>query len=157
MAELKAEGKIRAWGLSNFDAPRLEKALTIAGERRIACDQVLYHLQERAIEHAVLPWCEQHRVAVVAYSPFGSGVFPSPRSHGGKVLAEIAAAHGATPHQVALAWLVKRPSVFAIPKASQVAHAQENAAAGSLHLRAAELARIDAAFPARVKRDLPMI
>src|SRR5919198_2508101 len=155
--DLKAAGKIRAWGLSNFDAPRLEKALAIAGEGKIACDQVLYHLAERAIEHAVLSWCESHRVAVVAYSPFGSGVFPSPRSQGGKVLAEVAAAHGATPHQVALAWLARRPSVFTIPKASNPAHAVENAAAGDLRLRAAEIARIDAACPARVRRDLPMI
>ena len=93
------EETIRAWGLSNFDAPRLEKAFAIAGEGRIACDQVLYNVGERAIEHAVLPWCEKHGVAVVAYSPLGSGVFPSPRSVGGKALAEIAAAHGATPQQ----------------------------------------------------------
>ena len=155
--DLVRAGKIRAWGLSNFDAAKLEKALAIAGEGRIACDQVLYHLRERAIEAAVLPWCEAHRVAVVAYSPLGSGVFPSPRSPGGHVLAEIAAGHGATPHQVALAWLTRRPSLFAVPKASNTAHAVENAAAGDVRLRTAEVARIDAAFPARTRRDLPML
>ena len=97
--------------------PDLEEARAIAGEGRIACNQVLYHLQERAIEHAVLPWCEDHGVAVVAYSPFGHGDFPGPDTEGGRVLQEIAAAHGATPRQVALRFLVRRPSLFAIPKA----------------------------------------
>jgi len=145
--ELVRAGKIRHWGLSNFDVPELEEALAIAGEGRIACNQVLYHLQERAIEHAVLPWCERHDVAVVAYSPFGSGDFPLPGSPGGRVLAEIAAARGATAHQVALAFLVRAPSVFAIPKSSNPRHVVENAKAGDLRLTAAEIARIDAAFP----------
>lgn len=150
-------GKIRAWGLSNFDVPDLEQALRIAGPDRIACNQVLYHLKERAIEHAVLPWCERHGVAVVAYSPFGSGDFPSPRSAGGKVLAEVARAHGATPRQVALAYLVQQPAVFAIPKASTVAHVRENAGAAALKLSAEERARIDAAFPLGAARGLPTL
>jgi diketogulonate reductase-like aldo/keto reductase len=78
----------------------------------------LYHLQERAIEHAVLPWCERHGVAVTAYSPFGHGNFPGSGTEGGRVLAKIAAAYEATPRQVALAFLTRRPSLFAIPKAS---------------------------------------
>ena len=73
-----ATGKILSWGVSNFDVPDLEEACEIAGEGRLACNQVLYHLQERAIEHAVIPWCEEHGVAVVAYSPFGHGRFPGP-------------------------------------------------------------------------------
>ena len=108
---------------------------------------MLYHLEQRAIEHAVLPWCEAHGVAVVAYSPFGHGHFPGPRTKGGRVLREIAAAHGATPRQVALRFLVRRPSLFAIPKASSPDHAAENAGAGDLRLTEAELARIDEAFP----------
>ena len=80
--QLRSEGKILSWGVSNFDVPDLEEALRIAGAGRIACNQVLYHLQERAIEHAVLPWCEEHGVAVVAYSPFGHGDFPG-RAPGG--------------------------------------------------------------------------
>jgi len=155
--ELKQQGMIRAWGLSNFDVPLLEKALAIAGENRIAANQVLYHLGERAIEQRVLPWCEDHRIPVVGYSPFGSGDFPMPRSAGGAVLSEVARAHGATPRQVALRFLVRRPSLFTIPKAGDPAHAQENAAAGDLQLGEAELARIDAAFPARSRRELPMI
>ncbi|HEV8353527.1 MAG TPA: aldo/keto reductase [bacterium] len=156
--ELVAGGKIVHFGVSNFDVADLESALAAAGARRIACNQVLYHLQERAIEHAVLPWCERHGIAVVAYSPFGSGDFPAPRSAGGKVLKEIADAHGATPHQVALAFLLRRPAVFAIPKASQAAHARDNAGAGDLTLTAAELRRIDEAIPrGRPPRELPML
>ncbi len=81
--ELIAAGKIRSWGVSNFDTDDLNELLAVAGEGRIACNQVLYHLQERAIEHAVIPWCERHGVAVVAYSPFGHNDFPSPHSKGG--------------------------------------------------------------------------
>jgi diketogulonate reductase-like aldo/keto reductase len=156
--QLRAEGKILSWGVSNFDEDDLEEALAVAGERRIACNQVLYHLQERAIEHAVLPWCEKHRVAVVAYSPFGSGDFPGPRSKGGRVLQEIADAHGAPPRQVALRFLLRHPAMFAIPKAANVAHAEENAGAGSLKLTEDEIARIDEAFPRGPKpRSLPML
>ena len=98
---LQREGKILTWGVSNFDVPDLEAAWTIAGKGRLVCNQVLYHLGERAIEHAVLPWCERHRVAVVAYSPFGHGRLPGPRTAGGRALLQIAAAHNATPRQVA--------------------------------------------------------
>jgi diketogulonate reductase-like aldo/keto reductase len=155
--ELRQAGKILSWGVSNFDADDLDEALSIVGEGKIACNQVLYHVQERAIEHAVVPWCEQHKVAVVAYSPFGQGRFPSPSSAGGRVLQEIADAHGATPRQVALAFLTRRPEVFAIPKASKVEHATDNAAAGGLRLTAADIERIDKAFPAGRQRGLPMI
>jgi diketogulonate reductase-like aldo/keto reductase len=156
--QLRRDGKIRAWGVSNFDVDDLDEALAIAGEGRIACNQVLYHLGERAIEHAVIPWCEAHGVAVVGYSPFGHGEFPAPRSKGGRVLGEIADAHGATARQVALRFLVRRPSLFAIPKASRPEHTAENAGAGSLRLSEAELARIDAAFPLGPRpRTLPML
>jgi diketogulonate reductase-like aldo/keto reductase len=147
MEELERAGKIRAWGVSNFEVSDLEEARSIAGNGRIACNQVLYHLGERAIEHGVLPWCELHGVAVVGYSPFGHGRFPTARSQGGRVLAEIAAAHGATPRQVALRFLVRRPSLLTIPKTCDPERAAENAGAGDLRLRAADLARIDAAFP----------
>jgi diketogulonate reductase-like aldo/keto reductase len=106
---LEREGKILSWGVSNFDVSDLEEVWEIAG--RVVCNQVLYHLQERAIEHAVIPWCEQHRVAVVGYSPFGHGDFPGSRTKGGRVLEEIAAAHKATPRQVALRFLVRRPAL----------------------------------------------
>jgi diketogulonate reductase-like aldo/keto reductase len=156
--QLRGEGKVLSWGVSNFDEPDLDEALTVAGEGRIACNQVLYHLEQRAIEHAVLPWCEAHRVAVVAYSPLGHGHFPGPRSKGGRVLREIAVAHDATPRQVALSFLVRHPWLFAIPKASSPDHAAENAGAGDLRLTDAELARIDEAFPRGPRpRQLPML
>ena len=155
---LRREGKILAWGVSNFDTGDLNEVLQIAGEGQLACNQVLYHLEERAIEHAVLPWCAQHSVAVVGYSPFGHGRFPGPRTVGGRVLAEIAAAHRATPRQVALRFLTREPSLFTIPKASSAAHAAENAGAGALHLSVAEIARIDEAFPlGSAPPTLPMI
>jgi diketogulonate reductase-like aldo/keto reductase len=156
--ELMSAGKIRSWGVSNFDVDDLDELLDVAGEGAIACNQVLYHLQERAIEHAVIPWCEQHGVAVVAYSPFGHDDFPSPRSKGGEVLQAIAEAHKATPRQVALAFLTRAPSVLAIPKASSAEHAADNAAAGDLKLGDNEIAAVDKAFPRGPKpRGLPML
>jgi diketogulonate reductase-like aldo/keto reductase len=154
--DLRAQGKIRAWGVSNFDAADLDEALALAGPGTIACNQVLYHLLERSIEHAVIPWCERHHVAVVAYSPFGSGDFPA-RGPGARTLASIAAAHRATPHQVALAFLTHRPSVFAIPKSSHVDRVTENAAAAELVLSADEIAEIDAAFPLGPWNGLPTL
>jgi diketogulonate reductase-like aldo/keto reductase len=156
---LKRDGKILAWGVSNFDVEDLEEVAAISGAGLPACNQVLYHIKERAIEHAVLPWCRAHGVALVAYTPFGT----SPEVYSGAsaqaaVLQEIAAARGATPRQVALQFLVRNPEVFVIPKASSVAHVEENAAARGLTLTAADLARIDAAFPrGKPRRDLPMI
>jgi diketogulonate reductase-like aldo/keto reductase len=156
--ELVADGKIRSWGVSNFDADDLNEMLDVAGEGRIACNQVLYHLQERAIEHTVIPWCEAHGVAVVAYSPFGHNDFPSPRSKPGAVLQKIAEAHQATPRQVALSFLTRGPSVLAIPKTSSPDHAVDNAAAGDLTLNKDEIAALDQAFPRGPKpRGLPML
>jgi diketogulonate reductase-like aldo/keto reductase len=156
--QLQGDGKILSWGVSNFDKGDLDEALRIVGKDRIACNQVLYHLNERAIEHAVIPWCEQHGVAVVAYSPFGNDNFPSPRTPGGQVLDEIASEHNATPRQVALRFLVRRPGVFTIPKASSSDHAAENAAAGDFEFTENELRRIEQAFPLGPRRrGLPML
>jgi diketogulonate reductase-like aldo/keto reductase len=156
--ELVRAGKIRSWGVSNFDADDLDELRDVAGEGRIACNQVLYHLQERAIEHAVIPWCKAHGVAVVAYSPFGHDDFPSPQSKAGQLLQKIADAHGATPRQVALGFLTRDVSVFAIPKASSAEHAADNAAAGKLTLSKDELTALDQAFPRGPKpRGLPML
>lgn len=153
-----ASGKIRSWGVSNFDRDDLDELLDVAGEGKIACNQVLYHLQERAIEHAVIPWCEQHGTAVVAYSPFGHDDFPSARSKGGEALQAIADAHKATARQVALAFLTRAASVLVIPKASSAEHAAENAGAGDLKLSDAEIAALDKAFPRGPKpRGLPML
>ena len=156
--ELKDAGKILSWGVSNFDVPDLEEAWDLAGEGGLVCNQVLYHLQERAIEHAVLPWCEEHHVAVVGYTPFGHGSFPGPDTPGGRVLQEIADAHNATPRQVALRFLVRRLSLFTIPKASRLDHTAENSGGGDLRLTEAELARIDRAFPLGPRpRTLPVL
>src|ERR1700730_15570829 len=147
--DIQRAGKILSWGGRNFDVTDLIEVLTIAGqgEGHLACNQVLYHLQERAIEHAVLPWCEGHGVAVTAYSPFGHGNFPGPGTERGSVPAKIAEVHDATPRQVALAFLTRRPSLFAIPKASTPAHAEEDAGAGDFHLSDAEIALMYAVFP----------
>jgi diketogulonate reductase-like aldo/keto reductase len=156
---LVRQGKILAWGVSNFDVQDLAEVAAIAGPGHPACNQVLYHLKERAIEHAVLPWCAQHGTAVVAYTPFGQspGIFAG-ESKAAKVLREIADSHGATPRQVALRFLLRRPEVFVIPKASDIAHVTENAGTYNLELNDSDMAKIDAAFPlGRAPRGLPMI
>ena len=156
--QLVGAGKIRSWGVSNFDADDLGELLDVAGEGKIACNQVLYHLQERAIEHAVIPWCVQHGVAVVAYSPFGHDDFPDPRSKPGELLESIAKRHGVSTHQVALSLLTREPQLFAIPKASTPEHAADNAAASELMLSDDEIAALDKAFPRGPKpRSLPML
>ena len=156
---LRADGKILSWGVSNFDVEDLDEIREIAGAGRLACNQVLYHLRERAIDHGVIPWCQENGVAVVAYSPFGhAGGFPEPHGAGGRVLKAIAERHNSTPRQVALRFLTRRASLFAIPKASNPEHAEENVGAGALNLSAAELAQIDAAFPLGPRpRSLPML
>ena len=155
--ELVEAGKIRNWGLSNFDVADLETAVRLAGPHRIACNQVLYHLQARDIEATLLPWCQRHDVAVVGYSPFGSGRFPSPTSKGGRVLATVASGHGATAFQVALAFLTRLPDVFAIPKAADSAHVLSNAGAVSLVLSSEEMRALEEAFPRRPGRGLPVL
>jgi diketogulonate reductase-like aldo/keto reductase len=153
LEELVRAGKTRAWGVSNFDENDLEEALRIVGPGRIACNQVLYHLEERAVEHAVLPWCKRQGVALVGYSPFAVGRFL--RGRGKAVVEEIARGHGVTARQVALRFLTREPPLFTIPKTADPQHAQENAAAADLKLTADELARIDAAFPSGRPRGLP--
>ena len=150
--QLVEEGKILSWGVSNFDVSDLDELHALCGPGMIACNQVLYHLKERAIEHGVIPWCEKHGVAVVAYSPFGSGDFPEDR-----VLEEIAKARGGTPRQVALAFLIRNRTVLAIPKSGDPRHTEENAGAASLRLNAQDLERLNAAFPRGRPRPLPML
>ncbi|HTR53118.1 MAG TPA: aldo/keto reductase [Kofleriaceae bacterium] len=150
--KLVQQGKIRAWGVSNFDDADLEDAWR---EGKPACNQVLYHLGQREIEHRVIPWCEAHGVAVVAYSPLGGSV-----THGGgfprsRPLEALAKRRGATARQVALAFLTRRESVFAIPKSSSVAHIDE--LARQVELDAAALAELEAAFPLGAWRGLPML
>jgi diketogulonate reductase-like aldo/keto reductase len=156
--ELSGAGKIRSWGVSNFDVDDLDELREVAGDDKIACNQVLYHLKERAIEHAVIPWCERHGVAVVAYSPFGHNDFPLPTSRAGAVLQKVADAHKATPRQVALSFLTRKAALFTIPKAGTEPHAADNAAAGDLALAAEEITTLDQAFPrGAAPRSLPML
>jgi diketogulonate reductase-like aldo/keto reductase len=155
--QLQKAGKILAWGVSNFDVADLEEITALAGAP--ACNQVLYHLQERAIEHAVIPWCGRHGTAVVAYTPFGQVTAPyAGKTPGARVLKGIADKHGASARQVALRFLLRHPNVFAIPKAVHLGHVEDNAAAMNLALSSSELEAIDAAFPRGAKRrDLPVI
>jgi diketogulonate reductase-like aldo/keto reductase len=155
---LQQEGKILSFGVSNFDVDDLDEALAVLGPGRLACNQVLYHLKERAIEHAVIPWCEARNVAIVAYSPLGHDHFPNLNTAAGRTLNEIALAHTATPQQIALAFVTRAPSQFAIPKAVQISHVEQNAAAGDIVLTSNEIERLDHAFPRGAKpRFLPVI
>jgi len=140
---LMDEGKIRAFGVSNFDGELLDEAIALGRPEGIACDQVLYHLKNRWIEHGLIDQCSTLDTAVVGYSPFGQGDFPQDHP----VLQEIATAHSATPRQVALRFLLRQPGTFTIPKASTVAHVEENAGAANVKLEPEEIDRIDAAFP----------
>lgn len=158
LVELERAGKIRSFGVSNFDVADLEEAEAIVGPGRLACNQVLYNLEQRAIEHFVVPWCQAHGLVVVGYSPFAVGRFPGQRAAGRGTLEEIAARHGATARQVALRFLAREPGLFAIPKTSNPEHARENAAAGDLQLNPDELREIDEAFPVGPPpRDLPTL
>jgi diketogulonate reductase-like aldo/keto reductase len=157
LEELRASGKVRSWGVSNFDEDELAEVRSIAGPGKLACNQVLYHLGERSIEHAVLPWCEREGVAVVGYTPFGRARFP-PRGPAGEVLAAIAGKHGATPRQVALAFLTRRPNLFAIPKSADAAHVRENAGAAAIVLAGDEIEALESAFPlGRRRSGVPML
>jgi len=140
---LMDEGKIRAFGVSNFDGELLDEAIALGRPEGIACDQVLYHLKNRWIEHGLIDQCSTLDTAVVGYSPFGQGDFPQDHP----VLQEIATAHSATPRQVALRFLLRQPGTFTIPKASTVTHVEENAGAANVKLEPEEIDRIDAAFP----------
>ena len=155
--ELVRAGKILQWGVSNFDVSDLHEALQVAGEGRVACNQVAYYLQERHIEAELIPYCAEHQIAVVGYSPFGSGRFPSAQSLRGKMLQQIGHKHGVSARQVALAFLARHPNVFLIPKASRSSHVEENAEAATLQLDADDLARIEDTFPLVPREELPVI
>ena len=145
LQELQAEGKIKHFGVSNFDIPQMTQAVALAGPRAVACNQVPYHLKDREVETGMVQWCADNEVALVGYSPFGQGDFPKRN----KALAEVALEHGATPSQVALAFLTRFQNSFAIPKSSSVEHVEENASVASLQLEDEAFARIDEAFELR--------
>lgn len=139
---LHEAGKIRHWGVSNFDVDDMEALLEVAGPDRCACNQVLYNPGRRGIEWDLLPWMRERHIPVMAYSPIEQG-----RLLGEPVFAQIAGEHGATPAAVALAWLLRHPDVIAIPKSVSLAHLDANRSSHDLELGPADIARIDARFP----------
>ncbi len=140
--ELLGAGKIRSWGVSNFDVNLMTKTMTLAGGADLTSNQVLYNLTRRGIERRLLPECRRRQVTVMAYSPLEQG-----RIDLTTACAQVARRHGVTPAQVALAWTIRDPGVVTIPKASTPAHVRDNAAAGGLKLDATDRTTLDRAFP----------
>ena len=140
--KLRAAGKIRAWGVSNFDVRQMEDLFRVPDGKRCATNQVQYSLRNRRIERDMLPWCTQHNVPVMAYSPLDGGIVVRD-----KTLAQIGAAHGCSAAAVALAWVIRSGKVIAIPESGSPAHARENAQALSLVLTPQDIQTLDAAYP----------
>jgi len=151
--ELKASGKIGAWGVSNFDTDDMEELLTVPAGGNVAANQVLYNLSRRGVEYDLLPWCQERRIPIMAYSPIEQGrILHHPE------LIRVAKAYQATPAQVALAFLLERDGVIVIPKTSNAARAAENRDAVSLDITDEDWAALDAAFPPPArKRPLEML
>ena len=155
MEHLIDAGQIRFAGVSNFDVTELGAAQAALRHHKLASNQVLYNLGERGIERKLIPYCQEHGIAVVAYTPFGRSKFPRPGSPGGRVLETIAQRHGRTLRQVILNFLTRLDGVFTIPKASNVEHTRENAGAAGWTLSPEDIAAIEKAFPAPT-RDVPL-
>ncbi len=146
-------GKIRHWGVSNFDVDDMEELEALPAGKRVQADQVLYNLGRRGIEFDLVPWCRQRGIALMAYSPVEQGELADDAA-----LAKVAARHHATPAQVALAWTIRHDGVISIPKASRPGHVRENAAAAAIRLAPDDLAELDRAFaPPTRRRPLEMI
>ncbi len=145
---LVRDGKIGAWGVSNLDTAEMAELALLPG---CATDQVLYNPQHRGIEFDLLPWCREHAMPVMAYSPIGQGRSLLQTAS----LANVAARHGATPAQIAIAWGLRQPGVISIPKAADPVHVRENVAALEIVLTESDLAEIDLAFPPP-RRRLPL-
>jgi diketogulonate reductase-like aldo/keto reductase len=141
-AALRRSGKIRQYGVSNFDQADMESWCALAGVEATATDQVLYNLGRRGIEWDLLPWLRRRGIPVMAYSPIEQGRLLRKRA-----LAAVARRHGATPAQIALAWLIRQDDVIAVPKAAQPQHVRDNRGALEIALTAADLGELDAAFP----------
>ncbi len=152
--DLRRAGKIGAWGVSNLDIDDMAELLSVQHGERCATDQVLYNPEHRGVEFDLLPWCAGRDMPVMAYSPVGQGG----RLLRAACLRAVAARHGATPAQIALAWGLRQPGVMVIPKASDIAHVEANARAADIVLTEADLAEIDAAYPPpRRARPLDML
>ncbi len=154
LESLVKEEKARFIGVSNFDVEGLRSCIRALKNERLACNQVLYHLEDRGIERKLIPFCREQGIAVMGYSPFGHRSFPKPSSKGGKVLADIAHRLGKTPRQLVLSFLT-RNGVWAIPKSGQPAHVIENADVLNFTLDPEDQQAIDTAFPAPI-RDVPL-
>ncbi|MFC1459784.1 aldo/keto reductase [Microvirga arabica] len=151
--ELRRSGKIRHWGVSNFDVDDMEELLDVPAGESCATNQVLYNVTRRGPEFDLIPWMAARGMPLMAYSPIEQGRLPR-----GGALQAIAQAYEASPFQIALAWLLNRPGVIAIPKASSVQHVRENRKALEIRLTPQDMAAIDAEFPApKRKRPLEMI
>ena len=152
LERLVAAGLVRRWGVSNFDVADLEELVAVPGGERVAANQVLYNLATRGIEHDLLPWSRARGLVTMAYSPVDQG-----RLAHHPALGTVARRVGATPAQVALAWLLRRPDLVVIPKAVDPAHVRANRGAASISLDAEALAALDRGFPPpRAKRPLAM-
>jgi diketogulonate reductase-like aldo/keto reductase len=151
--KLREAGKIRAWGVSNFDVNDMQELARLKAGAACATNQVIYHPDSRGIEYDLLPWCAEHRIPVMAYSPIGQ----AGRLLRSAALREVAKRHDATPAQIAIAWGLRHPHVISIPKAIDPAHVRQNAAAGEIALTEEDLAAIDAEHPPpRRKQSLEM-
>ena len=139
---LARDGKIGAWGVSNFDASEMEDLVALPGGAKVATNQVLYNLSRRGIEYDLMPWCLQHHIPIMAYSPIEQG-----RLLTNAALRAIAARHGATPAQIALAWVLRHNGVIVIPKTGDASHVRDNRAALDIELTPADIADLDRAFP----------
>ncbi|MEA5594495.1 aldo/keto reductase [Rivularia sp. UHCC 0363] len=139
---LKQTGKIRDYGVSNFDADDMKKAINLPNGKQIATNQVLYNLACRGIEWDLLPWCRQNNIPIMAYSPIEQQAILK-----NSQLKSIASRHNATPAQVGLAWLLQQQGIIAIPKASNPAHVKENSGALNIQLTQEDLTELDKAFP----------
>ena len=155
MERLIDEGQIRFAGVSNFDVPQVKSAQAALHHHKLAANQVLYHLRDRGIERKLIPYCQEWRIAVVAYSPFGHEALPRLDSPAGRVLAEVAQRNRRTVRQVILNFLTRFPDVFTIPKSGQPEHTRENAGGAGWTLSAEDIAALDRAFPAPT-RDVPL-
>jgi diketogulonate reductase-like aldo/keto reductase len=144
---LQREGKIRHWGVSNFDTEDMEELVALPGGEQCATNQVLYNLKRRRIEYDLVPFCRARHIPIMAYSPIEQG-----RLLGISVLKMVAERHAVTPAQVALAWLIRQPATIVIPKATDPAHMRDNLAALDLTLTEADLAALDQAFPPPQKK-----
>jgi len=152
--KLRTAGKIKRWGVSNFDVDDMEELFAIENGRNCSVNQVLYNLEHREIEFDLLPWSQKNKIPILAYSPVGHdrGLLEN------KTLTKLAKRHDATSAQIALAWVLRQPGVIAIPKASNEKHVRENARSIKIKLTEEDLVELDREFPPpKSKKSLPML